>query len=159
MLYVDGELPGEQIQERMRELCPASACFELIDLDSQGAAGIPYLHTLEGQAWLEPELDGVEVLFLDNMAALAPFSVKDLDAQSRWNAFQMRLRARGLMVVTVHQAGKLGNQRLTSANDDPLDVQIKLTADDEERDPTRSRRRPVAVHVAKPQEKTGRMAK
>ena len=47
----------------------------------------------------------------------------------------MRLRSRGLSILLLHQAGKLGLQRGHSRGDDALDVQIKLEGkEDEETD-------------------------
>jgi len=130
VLYVDGELPNRQIQERMAKLHSRNARIRLITLDDH-PNGIPWLHTADGQAWLEAELGDTEVLVLDSIASLAPFSTNDED---KWIPFIMwlqRMRSRGLCIHLLHQAGKSGLQRGHSRGDDPLDVQIKLEKRDE----------------------------
>jgi RecA-family ATPase len=130
VLYVDGELPNPQIQERMAQLHSSDARIHLITLDDH-SNGIPALDTAPGQEWLEKELGGVEVLVLDSIASLAPFSTND---EQKWIPFIMwlqRLRSRGLCIYLLHQAGKTGLQRGHSRGDDPLDVQIKLKTRDE----------------------------
>lgn len=125
VLYVDGELPNSQIQERMRLLHSRDAHIQLITLDDH-PNGIPSLAEQDGQEWLEAELGGVEVLILDSVASLAPFSTND---EERWIPFLVwlqKLRSRGLCIHVLHQAGKSGLQRGHSRNDDPLDIQIKL---------------------------------
>jgi hypothetical protein len=72
VLYVDGELPNPQIQERMAQLHSSDARIHLITLDDH-PNGIPTLDTAPGQEWLEKELGGVEVLVLDSVASLARF--------------------------------------------------------------------------------------
>jgi hypothetical protein len=133
VLYVDGELPNPQIQQRMGMLLPRHSLIRLITLDDH-PNGIPALDTAEGQEWLEAELEGIEVLVLDSIASLAPFSTND---EEKWIPFIMwlqRMRSRGLCIHLLHQAGKSGLQRGHSRGDDPLDVQIKLNTRDENRD-------------------------
>lgn len=134
VLYVDGELPDAQIQQRMRELHPPGASINLVTLDST-PGGIPSLATAEGQAWLEKGLDGVELLILDSLATLAPFATNDEMLWTPLSSWLIRLRSRGLCILLLHQAGKLGLQRGHSRGDDALDVQIKLQPkEDEESD-------------------------
>jgi len=133
VLYVDGELPNPQIQDRMKQLHSRDARIRLITLDDH-PNGIPPLNTAEGQEWLEAELGDTEVLVLDSIASLAPFSTND---ESKWIPFIVwlqRMRSRGLCIHLLHQAGKGGLQRGHSRGDDPLDVQIKLKTRDEEAD-------------------------
>ena len=132
VLYVDGELPNPQIQERMAILHPPDARIKLISLDSQFPNSIPSLATEQGQQWLEPTLVGVDVLFLDSIATLAPFATNDEERWLPFNAWLQRLRSRGLCIILIQQAGKAGLQRGHSRGDDPLDVQIKLETDDDE---------------------------
>ena len=131
VLYVDGELPNPQIQERMAQLHSRDARIRLITLDDH-RNGIPALNTADGQKWLEKELGDTEVLFLDSIQSLAPFATND---EQNWIPFLMwlqRMRSRGLCIHLLHQAGKSGLQRGHSRGDDPLDVQIKLERKDED---------------------------
>jgi DnaB-like helicase N terminal domain/AAA domain len=130
-LYVDGELPDSQIQERMRELHSQEASIKLITLDST-PGGIPSLATAQGQAWLEKYLQDIEFLIIDSLASLAPFATNDEELWIPFSSWLMRLRSRGLCILLLHQAGKLGLQRGHSRGDDPLDVQIKLEPKDDD---------------------------
>ena len=134
VLYVDGELPNKQIQERMEWLLPRKARFRLITLDSQALNGIPSLDTEKGQAWLEAGLRDTEVLFLDSIATLAPFATNEEDKWLPFVAWLNRLRSRGLCIIRLQQAGKGGLQRGHSRADDGLDVQIKLATKDTDLD-------------------------
>jgi hypothetical protein len=125
VLYVDGELPNPQIQERMKRLHSHDAHIRLVTLDDH-PNGIPSLGTAEGQAWLEALLGDTEVLVLDSIASLAPFATNDEEKWIPFLMWLMRMRSRGLCIHLLHQAGKKGLQRGHSRSDDPLDVQIKL---------------------------------
>lgn len=125
VLYVDGELPNAQIQQRMRQLHSDDVRIHLITLDDH-PNGIPSLAEQQGQKWLEAELEGIEVLILDSIASLAPFATNDEESWIPFILWLQRMRSRGLCIYLLHQAGKAGLQRGHSRGDDPLDVQIKL---------------------------------
>jgi hypothetical protein len=125
VLYVDGELPNPQIQERMRQLFSPDARIRLISLDDQ-RHGIPSLAERAGQEWLERELADTEILFLDSVASLAPFATNDEEEWLPYRIWLQRLRSRGLGIIELMQAGKTGLQRGHSRGDDALDVSIKL---------------------------------
>ena len=127
VIYVDGEMPNAQIQERMREQFTEGARIRLITLDDQ-PRGIPSLATREGQEWLERELEDEDILILDSVASLAPFATNEEELWIPFSTWQMRLRSRGFCVIRLMQAGKAGLQRSHSRSEDLLDVQIKLTA-------------------------------
>lgn len=131
VLYVDGELPKEMLEERIKTLL--SAC----DLDTQGNLriftpdlqewGTPNIAASEGQRMIEEHLDGVELLVLDNLSCLCRGGDEN-DAQS-WEVAQdwlLRLRRQGLSVVFAHHTGKAGTQRGTSKREDILDFCIAL---------------------------------
>jgi putative DNA primase/helicase len=120
----------------MRDLVPAEAGFQLMTLDRQFPDDIPSLATREGQEWLEPMLDGLDVLFLDSVTSLAPFATNDEDLWLPYSAWLNRLRSKGLCIIRLMQAGRSGGQRGHSRSEDLLDVQIKLEADDADPDAT-----------------------
>lgn len=94
---------------------------DLIDL------GIGNVAAPNVQAELDPLLDGVELLVLDNLSSLTSV-IRDNDAES-WSPIQewlLRLRRRGVSVLIVHHAGKGGEQRGTSRREDVLDTSISL---------------------------------
>jgi putative DNA primase/helicase len=90
-------------------------------------SGIGNLASLAVQTEIEPLLDGVELLVLDNLSSLTAV-IRDNDAES-WNPIQewlLRLRRRGTSVLIVHHAGKGGEQRGTSRREDVLDTSLSL---------------------------------
>lgn len=133
VLYVDGEMPAIAMQERLAALAlgmaaPAYAMKNLSILtpDMQSRP-MPDLATPSGQMALEPFLDGINLLVLDNLSTLCRTG-KENESQS-WQPMQswlLDLRRRGLAVLLVHHAGKSGDQRGTSAREDIMDTVINL---------------------------------
>jgi len=133
VLYVDGEMPALAMQERLSALAlgmaaPAHAMKNLAILtpDMQPRP-MPDLATVAGQMALEPFLEGINMLVLDNLATLARTG-KENESQS-WQPMQswlLDLRRRGLAVLLIHHAGKSGDQRGTSAREDIMDTVISL---------------------------------
>lgn len=133
-LYLDGEMPLAAVQRRFADIVaasevePADDFLRIVTPDLQGDYLMPNLATPEGQAWLEPHLDGVEFLVVDNLATLARTGRSN--SEDDWGPVQewiLRLRRQGKAVLLIHHAGKSGNQRGTSAREDTLDSVISLT--------------------------------
>jgi putative DNA primase/helicase len=134
VLLVDGEMPAAALQERLASIVASTPNIEpdpenirilAGDLIEQG--GIGNLASVEVQAELEPWLDGVDLLVIDNLSSLTAV-IRDNDAES-WGPIQewlLRLRRRGVSVLIVHHAGKAGQQRGTSRREDVLDTSISL---------------------------------
>ena len=132
VLFVDGELPGKTLQERAAmivagmEVEPAPGALRIITPDMQNRP-MPDLATPEGQAILEPHLDGIDLVILDNLSALCR-SGRENEGES-WLPVQgwaLNLRRRGMSVLFIHHAGKGGAQRGTSRREDLLDTVITL---------------------------------
>ena len=133
VLFVDGEMPASTLQMRLSSIV-ASSENELEDVDNLKIItpdcqelGIPDLSTLPGQEWLEPHLEGINLLILDNLSSLCR-SGRENESES-WNPLQgwlLKLRKAGISVLFVHHAGKGGNQRGTSKKEDILDTVIVL---------------------------------
>src|SRR5439155_9258639 len=69
----------------------------------------------------------IKVLILDNVSCL--FTGISEDKKQDWeqvNAWFVRLRHKGITTIIVHHSGKGGQQRGTSAREDPLDTVIQL---------------------------------
>ena len=134
VLYVDGEMPFSAMQERIASIVqgagqePPSASFlRVLTPDLQGDCLMPNLATKEGQSALEPYLEGVRLVVVDNLATLARAG-RSNDEES-WTPVQgwiLALRRRGISVLLVHHASKNGSQRGTSAKEDVLDTVIQL---------------------------------
>lgn len=85
------------------------------------------LSTEEGRALVEAELEGVELLILDNLSCLCG-KLEENEATS-WepiNTWLLSLKKRGIAVLFVHHAGKGGQQRGHSKKEDNLDYVICL---------------------------------
>jgi hypothetical protein len=132
VLYIDGEMPGNVIQERLaqivksNELVPEKALL-LMSPDLQEQA-MPDLSTSEGQKAVNGYLSqDIELIILDNISTLSR-SGKENEAQS-WLPLQewaLRLRAQGKSILFIHHSGKTGLQRGTSKKEDILDTVINL---------------------------------
>jgi putative DNA primase/helicase len=131
VLFVDGELPATTLQERLSAIRgareeSAHGNLRLITPDLQ-EFGVPDISTRTGQALIENELEGAELLVLDNLSALLR-SGNENEGESwlpvaEWG---LRLRQRGVSVLFLHHAGKSGAQRGTSRREDLLDTVIAL---------------------------------
>lgn len=133
VLYLDGELPGAVMQQRMLMHCPdrePEPDYLRIftpDLLPEGRL-MPDISTLEGQAAVDHMIQDAEVVFVDNLSCWAR-SGRENEAES-WLPIAdwiLSLRRRGIAVVMVHHAGKGGQQRGTSKREDLLDVVIGLS--------------------------------
>ena len=85
------------------------------------------LGSTEGQQALEPHLDGVDLLILDNLSTL--MTTGSEGASDSWLPMQnwlLRLRRKGVAVLIIHHAGVNGKQRGTSRREDALDLVIGL---------------------------------
>jgi AAA domain len=104
--------------------CPVGRLCVLAADNSE--AGIN-LGSVEGQQALEPHLDGVDLLILDNLSTL--MTTGSEGASDSWLPMQnwlLRLRRKGVAVLLVHHAGVNGRQRGTSRREDALDTVIAL---------------------------------
>jgi putative DNA primase/helicase len=137
VLVVDGEMPASELQKRLRDVLwsvsaqPQPGMLNLLAADLV-EGGIGNLADPKAQAILDPHLEGVEILVLDNLSCLTTV-IKDNDAES-WGPIQewlLRLRRRGVSVLIVHHAGKGGTQRGTSRREDVLDTSISLRRPDD----------------------------
>ncbi len=146
VLYVDGEMSGSELQERLRKFCAgnaprnldilASDTFYQLFQTSMNLASVAQqeqfmglLDALEAQGRLQ------EVVALDNKSALTCGTEENSNTEQQgFGNFLKALRHRGLTAVVVHHAGKTGDQRGASGFEDPFDLVIKLEepkADDE----------------------------
>lgn len=133
VLYLDGELPGVVMQQRLLmhlpdvESEPGYLRIFTPDLMPEGRV-MPDLSTYEGQAAIDDMIEDAEVVIVDNLSAWAR-SGRENEAES-WLPIAdwiLGLRRRGIAVVLVHHAGKGGQQRGTSKREDLLDVVIGLS--------------------------------
>ena len=131
VLFLDGEMPGVVLQERLARIVASNdkepaAPLRIVTPDLQ-TRGMLNLSDPEEQAALEPFLDGVDLIVADNLSTLCR-SGKEAEGES-WLPIQewaLRQRAAGRSVLFVHHSGKNGEQRGTSRREDVLDTVIAL---------------------------------
>jgi len=131
VLYIDGEMPGVALQERFARTIKSSekepeAPLRIITPDLQ-EDGMPDLATVEGQEKLEPHLEGISLVIVDNLSTLIR-SGRENEGES-WGPVQewaLRLRSRGFSILFIHHDNKAGGQRGHSKKEDVLDTVIHL---------------------------------
>lgn len=137
VLYIDGEMPATSMQQRLLKISctatqkPPDNYLRFITPDQQENP-IPDLATKEGRAAIEPFIQDVSLVVVDNISALFRSGAEN-EAES-WQPVQdwaLELRRKGKSVLFVHHAGKSGQQRGTSKREDILDVVINLKQSDD----------------------------
>lgn len=132
-LYIDGEMPGIALQERLSALAisnerePADGHLKFITPDLQQGP-MPDLATPEGQIAIKPFVDDSDLIVVDNLSCLARHGGRENEGES-WLSiadWALRQRAAGRAVLFVHHSGKAGSQRGTSRREDVLDVVLGL---------------------------------
>lgn len=135
VLYVDGEMQAETMQQRLAavvagttEAPPTADMLQFLCADLH-ELGLPDLRDLLAQEAIVElcEASGTKLLVLDNLSSLCR-SGRENEADS-WQPVQdflLRLRRKGVSVLLVHHAGKGGQQRGTSRREDVLDTVIAL---------------------------------
>lgn len=135
VLYLDAEMAGAVMQQRVASFIPEDATEDLADnfrlftpdLLPEGQP-LPDLSTVAGQQMIEPLIDDkTRVVIIDNVSAWCRTG-KENESES-WTPVSnwlLTLRRRGIAVLLVHHAGKNGEQRGNSKKEDLLDIVIQL---------------------------------
>ena len=131
VLHLDGEMPAVTLQERYCQFIVSNeietiAPLKIVTPDLQ-EFGMPDLSCNTGREALEPHLEDVSLVIVDNISTLCKGG-RENEAES-WLPVQewaLKLRTRGISVLFVHHAGKAGLQRGTSRREDVLDTVISL---------------------------------
>lgn len=133
VLFLDGEMPGADLQERFRRVTEASQ-FELADPDYLKIAasdlmpfGLPDLSDPHSQQFYADVIADADLIVVDNLSTLCR-GLKENDADS-WvpvQSWALAQRRAGKSVVFIHHGGKSGQQRGTSRKEDVLDTVISL---------------------------------
>ena len=130
VLYIDGEMPANAMQERLKTLLVDSSDIDnlsIITRDLQINGYMPNIATNEGQEALEPHIEKADVIIIDNLSTLSQCG-KENEAAS-WDPianWALRQRSCGKSIIFIHHAGKDNNQRGTSKKEDILDTVINL---------------------------------
>ena len=132
VLYIDGEMPLIELQERAsqinkRENKELKTPLKFLTRDAQ-EGNFPNLSTIEGQEQIESLInDEIKLVVLDNLSTL--FRSGKEDESDSWLPIQnwlLSLRSLGKSVLLIHHAGKSGKQRGTSRREDVLDTVITM---------------------------------
>ena len=130
VLYIDGEMPAAALQERFAQAIVGNEIepvedIKIISPDLQEKA--LNLSNYEHQYQLEPFLDGVDLIVVDNLSTLCKYG-RENEAES-WGPIQnwaLQQRSKGRSILFIHHTGKNGKQRGTSKKEDILDTVIYL---------------------------------
>jgi len=136
VLYLDGELPGVVLQQRLAMHCPSikpkEGYFKAWTPDLMGleedSPPMPDLSTVDGQKVINAQIEAdTAFIVIDNLSAWCRTGRENEGeswlTMSTWLSY---LRRRGIAVLLVHHAGKNGAQRGTSKKEDLLDISIAL---------------------------------
>jgi hypothetical protein len=134
VLYVEGEMPQSQLQERWNQIVGKTGGYaRLITIDKQPSNIMPKLSTQIGMDKVEATLTAlaaegfkVTVLMLDSISTLFNVKANDEDTWLTIQDWLISLRSRGLTIFYFHHAGKSGASRSHSKSEDMLDVSINL---------------------------------
>ena len=130
VLYIDGEMPAEVIQERLKligniDATTSKTPFKFIARDLNGDQSLD-LTDIATQRMIDVYLDGVDLIIVDNISTLCPGKENESESWVPIQEFALRMRASGRSVLFIHHAGKNGSQRGTSKREDVLDTVIAL---------------------------------
>jgi AAA domain/IclR helix-turn-helix domain len=134
VLYLDGEMPIQALQERYASIVEASglssksmAMFRLAAADIQ-PDGLPDLASEEAQVFYDPIIAGADLIIVDNLSTIARgLKENEADSYGPVQSWLLKQRSAGRSVILIHHSGKGGGQRGTSKKEDVLDTIISIT--------------------------------
>lgn len=140
VLYVDGELPAAELQERVRNYCPTPPDnLMLISSEQMFRKDVRLnIHDEKWQMAINEGLDSLskrgckpELIILDSLSTLSSgLDENDNTALDQLINWLIGLRHQGYTVLFLHHAGKSGEQRGASRREDYLDTSIRLDLPD-----------------------------
>lgn len=131
VLYIDGEMPANSMQERLRNIKkrmpdtedyiePRIITPDLLEVFT------PDLSTHHGQHSIIPLVEQADLIIVDNISTLSAGKENEAESWIPLQTWALRLRKQGKSVLFIHHAGKSGAQRGTSKREDALDTVIAL---------------------------------
>ena len=129
VLYVEGELPGQELQERLKMLNAVSDNFMVVTPEEQEGCIIPMISGPHGRLLIETavEQNDIEVLFLDSISSLANISTNDEEMWLEICSWMKVMRNKyGVAIFYMHHDGKGQEQRGHSKHEDLLDKSVHL---------------------------------
>ena len=133
VLYLDGEMPANALQERLSKIGYGKQNLKeenllLLTPDLQ-ISKMPDLASNKGQQMIdELMLPSTELIIIDNLSCFVRSGARENDAESwlKIGEWALAKRTQGKSILFIHHAGKSGNQRGTSKREDILDTVISL---------------------------------
>ena len=132
VLEVDGEMAGEELQERDAVIrdrleLPLTNNLTYVGADWQEQY-LPRVDTVEGQAALEPFVAAADLIILDNRSCLFDSEgEKDAAAWQPAQDYLLALKRRGKGVIVAHHSNRQGGARGHSKPEDSMNVLIRLS--------------------------------
>ncbi len=130
VLYVDGEMAADDLQQRVEALAGVEASELPLYFMSRDTYqdGMPTLNKRKLRKAIEDEaeLHDVKLIIIDNLSTLWRGVENDAESWDMMQDWLFKLRRAGRSVLLVHHAGKNGSQRGTSRKEDALDVVVTL---------------------------------
>jgi AAA domain-containing protein len=131
VLYIEGELPGQELQERISLLVGELDNFMVVTPEAQPGSTVPSIATDAGRRLLEDVIAAhqTEVVFLDSISTLANIPTND---EEEWLAlldwFKFLRNKHGIALFYLQHDGKKGLQRGHSKHGDILEKSVHLLA-------------------------------
>jgi len=134
VLYLDGEMAGDEFQERLRKLkaglgveIPTRHFFPM-NFDTQEMGLVPDIATVEGQHMVEDMIGKTEaeLVILDNLSCFARIGDLDDEAWLPVASWLLSLRRKGIASLLDHHSNKNGGSRGISRREDAFNVVMKL---------------------------------
>jgi hypothetical protein len=132
VMYLDGEMPQETFQERMRMVTARygeEIPFYGYNWEALGRDGIPPLNTPIGQAWLRREIEAVlpDIVFFDNIMSLLLGSMAEEESWAPMRGFIRELTARRIAQWWLGHANDAGKSFGTKTPEWEMDAVIALS--------------------------------
>lgn len=136
VLYIDGEMPREDLQTRFANLAAGSEEQQLKPLrllsEDINDQGLPSLATAEGQRIIDAEFAAfpeIGLVIIDAVSTLCHDPNANESDSKSWDSMQtwlLALRRRGIASLVLHHSGKGGDQRGTSKREDVMTQVLRL---------------------------------
>lgn len=142
VLYVEGEMPGKLLQDRIGHLGPPLAADKLMFLCYADFAAksrdVPDIGSDQGRDWLDGKIEkyGIDFIVLDSMTWLVR-SITENDTESWRGIHQWMLRhqGQGRSLLVVHHDNARGTMRGNQVQEAPLYSRLHIRKAEDDKQP------------------------